>query len=92
MSRTFKIVGTFAACGFGVAWLLLGYSAVCFRLGIQVEEAAFLMLCPSSILAMGLDGASAFVALIGWLVIAILNAALYAILGFVISLVLRPSA
>lgn len=91
MSRSLKLVKVFAASGFCVAWLLLGYSALSFRLGIHLSEVAFLVLCPTSILSIGLDGASAWIAFLGWLLIAVSNAMLYGVLGFVASVLYHVS-
>jgi hypothetical protein len=91
-SRALKIVSWFALSGFCTAWLLLGYSAYCFWRGTHVWQPVFLVLCPSSIVAIGLDGASPLGALIGWLFIAVANTAMYAAIGFALSQVWRAAA
>jgi hypothetical protein len=54
-------------------------------MGRNPSTMPLLFLCPFSIAAMGLDLASWIVGLIAWLVISAMNAALYAVPGFVIS-------
>jgi hypothetical protein len=58
----------------------------------QIGNAAlFLILCPPSIGAMALDNAGALGGIIGWLIISIANAALYAVIGFAFGAVAEKS-
>jgi hypothetical protein len=79
-------VGAFAAVGFGLPWLLLAFYAIARRAGWNPSTAPLLYLCPSSIMSLGLDNASLFVGLFGWLMISTSNAVLYSIPGIVVSL------
>ena len=86
LRRGSKIVGGFAAVGFALPWLLLAYFAIARSMGIHPSTASLMYLCPSSIMALGLDNASLIVGLFGWLVISGTNAVLYSIPGVVVAL------
>jgi hypothetical protein len=86
MRKRLQIVGAFAAVGFVLPWLLLVFYAIARRVGWNPSTTPLLYLCPSSIMALGLDNASWLVGLFGWLVISARNAVLYSIPGIVASL------
>jgi hypothetical protein len=91
-NQRFRIVAfttaAFAACGFLVCGLLLGYSFYA-HAHLQIPNTKILLaLCPSSIIALGLDNASTLVGLFGWLFIGLMNAISYAIPGFLIGVVI----
>jgi hypothetical protein len=69
LRKSLQIVGGFAIVGFVVPWLLLAFYAIAHRMGGSPSTAPLLYLCPSSIMALGLDNASLIVRLIGWLFI-----------------------
>ena len=87
-NQRFKIVAfttaAFAACGFLICGILLGYSVYAHTHHQIPNTKIFLTLCPPSIIALGLDNASALVGLLGWLLIGLMNAISYAIPGFLI--------
>jgi len=66
--------------------MLLVYYAIAHHLGGHPSTKPLLYPCPSAIMALGLDNASLIVGLIGWLVISLGNAVLYAIPGLVVGL------
>jgi hypothetical protein len=82
-----RIVRAFALVGFVVPWLLLAFYAGLGRMGEHPSTTPLLYACPTSIAALGLDNASLFVGLLGWLLISASNAALYAALGAVVALI-----
>jgi hypothetical protein len=86
LRRGSKIVGGFAAVGFVLPWLLLAFYAIAHHMGGHPSTAPLLLLCPSSISAIGLDNASLIVGLFGWLVISGTNAVLYSIPGVFVAL------
>ena len=85
LRKNSQIVVGFAAVGFGLPWLLLAFYAIAHRTGGHPSTVPLLFLCPFSIAAIGLEHASLIGGLIAWLVISAMNAALYAVPGFVIS-------
>jgi hypothetical protein len=85
LRKNSQIVVGFVAVGFGLPWLLLAFYAIAHRMGGHPSTVPLLFLCPFSIAAIGLEHASLIGGLIGWLVISAMNAALYAVPGFVIS-------
>jgi hypothetical protein len=87
--KSLKIVGGFAALGFVLPWLLLGYYALAHRMGAHPNTGPLLFLCPTSIIAIGLDNASLLIGLLGWLLIGLSNAVLYAIPGIFVAVVVR---
>jgi len=91
LRKTSQIVVAFAAVGFVLPWLLLAFYAIAHRMGAHPSPTPLLYLCPLSIGALGLDNASLVVALIGWLFISAVNAVIYAIPGFAISLLVSLS-
>jgi len=88
LNRRLRIVAlttaAFATCGFFVCWILLAYSAYAHTHHQIPNGKIFLTLCPPSIVALGFDRASVLVGLLGWLLIALMNAVRYAIPGFLI--------
>jgi len=70
--------------GFVLPWLLLAYYTIAHKMGRTPSALPLLYLCPSSIMALGLDNAPAIVGLLGWVLIAASNAILYAIPGAVV--------
>ena len=86
MRKRLQIVGTFAAVGFVLPWLLLAFYLIAHRVGWKPSTTPLLYLCPSSIMSLGLENASWLVGLFGWLLISTSNAVLYAVPGVVISL------
>jgi hypothetical protein len=91
-SQRFRIVAfttaAFAACGFLVCGILLGYSVYAHTHHQIPNSRIFLTLCPPSIIALGLDNASALVGILGWLIIGLLNAISYAVAGFLIGVLI----
>jgi len=85
----------FAVCGFMIAvalWVYAGYLATHLTTHHLIgNEALFLILCPPSIGAMGLDNAGVLGGLIGWLIIAIVDIHLYAEIGIVLGMALKKS-
>jgi len=78
----------FAAVGFVVAVTLCAYTFYLtshHRIG---NELLFIGLCPPSIAAIALDNAGVAGGLVGWLFIAVANAALYGAFGFAGGLIL----
>ncbi|MGC2420904.1 MAG: hypothetical protein WA405_04550 [Candidatus Acidiferrales bacterium] len=71
----------FAIAGFVIAMILGSYAFYLNAHGRNGDAALFLILCPPSFAAIALDSASVIEALIGWLVICLANAGLYAVVG-----------
>jgi hypothetical protein len=86
MSRRQRVVASFAGAGFVVPWLFLLCYIIADRLHISLSTTPLLYLCPSSIASLGLDSASWFVGLIGWLLIGLSNAAFYSLVGVMVSI------
>jgi hypothetical protein len=90
MKQRLKIVafvtGAFAACGFLICWILLAYSAYAHARHQMPNMKLFTTLCPPSIISLGLDNASFFLGLLGWLMIGFFNALTYAVPGFFVGL------
>ena len=80
-------MASFAAVGFVMPWVLLIYYGVAHRMGHYPSTTPLICLCPTSIMALGLDNASLLVGLLGWLCIALSNAVLYAIPGVLVGTV-----
>jgi hypothetical protein len=89
MARTLRIVGGFAMVGFFLPLLLLAYYTAANHLGKYPNTNLLFYICPSSIMCMALDNAPVSTAVFVWLAISTSNAALYALLGIVIALVIR---
>jgi hypothetical protein len=91
-NQRFRIVAfttaAFAACGFFICGILLGYSAYAHAHHQMPNTKIFLTLCPPSIISLGLDNASTLVGLFGWLLIGLVNAIIYAIPGFLIGVLI----
>jgi hypothetical protein len=82
MTTTHKYALRFAVVGFVAGEVLCGYAfylTAHHRIG---NEALFLILCPASMTAMGLDNAGVVGGLIGWFFISLVNACLYGLVGF----------
>jgi hypothetical protein len=80
-----NLVVSFALAGFLIAEALCAYAfhlTAHHRIG---NTAFFLLLCPPSIGALALDNAGVLGGLIGWLLISIGNAGLYAVIGLALS-------
>ncbi len=88
--KTLTVVITFSIVGFLMAWVLVAVYAVASHLHLNPSTTPLLVLCPPSIMSLGLDNASLLVGLFGWLVISVSNAALYALLGIVAGGVMFP--
>ena len=86
LRKGLKIVGSFAAIGFIVPWLLLAFYAGADRMGEHPSTAPLRYLCPSSVASLGLDNALLLVGIFGWLLIGASNAALYSIPGIIVAL------
>jgi hypothetical protein len=81
MQKTYKYGVRFAAVGFTVGMALCAYTFFLtshHRIG---SLALFLVLCPPSLGAMVLDNAGVIGGVIGWFLIALVNAGLYGLLG-----------
>lgn len=86
-----KIVIGFAVSGFVIAEALFAYTfylAAYNRIG---NSTLFLVLCPPSIGALGLEGSGVWRGAIGWLFISVVNAGIYGVLGFVIGRTVKTS-
>lgn len=81
----------FALFGFMIAIALWAYAFYLTAHHLIGNKALFLILCPPSIMAIGLDNAGVFGGIIGWLIIAIGNAVLYAAIGIVLGTALQKS-
>jgi hypothetical protein len=88
MNRTPKIATAFAGVGFLVPWIFLAYDLLARRMGRHPDATLLLYVCPSSIVALGLDSASPLMGVAGWLLISLSNALLYGIIGVAIGLVI----
>jgi hypothetical protein len=88
MVKILKIGGGFAAVGFVLPLLILGYSISMRYIGKYPNVDFLFYLCPSSILCLGLDKASMSTAVFVWLIIAASNSVVYALLGAVVALIL----
>jgi hypothetical protein len=87
MGRKLRIVAIFAGVGFVIACGLLGYSCVCYYFHVFPNSDVFILLCPSSIMAMALEGDPRISSVIFvWTLIGLSNAVLYAAVGTIISL------
>jgi hypothetical protein len=85
MSRNVKIAGGFALFGFFLPLVMLAYYA----LSRTVAGEGLVRICPSCILMLALDRASMWTAFIGWLMICLSNAVIYAVPGVVIAFLLN---
>ena len=77
MSRSFKIIGGFAAVGFLLPMALTGYFAIS---GTMAGEGT-MRVCPSCMLMIALDSSSTVTALVGFLIVCVSNAVVYALPG-----------
>lgn len=71
----------FAVAGFGVAVVLCGYAFYLTSHQGVGDMRLFLALCPPSIASMALDNAGVIGGLIGWMMIAVMNASVYGVVG-----------
>lgn len=85
MSRSTKIIGSFALAGFLLPFLFLAYSVLS---GTMFGDIQF-WLCPLSIMSMGLDHSSTSTGIFVWFIIGASNAVLYALPGCVIAWIVR---
>ena len=83
-----KVTSGFAAIGFILPWLLLIFYAIARKIGAHPSTMLLLYVCPSSIMALGLDSASLILGLFGWLLISLSNAILYAMPGAAVGVML----
>ena len=85
MSPRLKTVGRCflysALTGFAVGILL---AVMAFRMVGVLPAGVYLLLCPPSIASMAFDSATTETAVRGWIVISIVNAGLYGVVGLVI--------
>jgi hypothetical protein len=81
----------FAVFGFTIATGLCGYAFYLSAHHLIGNTALFLILCPPSLGAIGLDNAGVLGGIIGWLIIAIVNLHLYAAIGIVFGMSLKKS-
>jgi hypothetical protein len=86
VATIFKITARFALAGFIVPWCLLVFYGIANHMGIHPTTTPLILLCPTSIAALGLDDASLLIGILGWVAIAISNALLYAVIGTVLAI------
>ena len=87
MKITLRVATVFAAAGFLMPGLLMAAGAISKSLGHSGPLPFFLVyLCPSAILGLGLDNSSPGGLTMGVLVIAAINALVYATLGIAVGL------
>jgi hypothetical protein len=85
MKMKTKFALGFALVGFVVGIALCGYGFYMTSHGRAGNLALFLILCPPSIGAMALDNAGLLGGIIGWILISVENAGLYALVGLALS-------
>jgi hypothetical protein len=83
---TFKIIAIFAAIGFVMPLLVSAVYAIAGRMNVHPSYAWASYLCPPSLMALGLEGASPLAVVWGYLLIASSNAFLYALPGLAVGL------
>jgi hypothetical protein len=86
MGKRRRTVAAFAVVGFVVSWILLAYSEYCFHHSIVPKQTLFFFLCPPSIGSIALDSAALDGMLFGWLIISLMNGALYGAIGLLLAL------
>ena len=91
MTKQVKFAVGFALSGFTIAAALGVYAFYLTAHHLIGNSALFLILCPPSIGAIALDNAGVLGGIVGWLVIAAGNAALYAAIGFALSVMMERS-
>jgi hypothetical protein len=89
MRKSTKIVIGFAAVGFLLPLLSMVFYVIARHLDKFPDMTLLMYLCPSAIVSMALDNASAGTAVIVWLMISVANALLYAAIPFVVVLIYR---
>jgi hypothetical protein len=92
MRKRVRVIAAFAGVGFSVAWIIVLFGATVNRLGGDSARFSilYILLCPSSIAALGLDRASLLEGLLGWLLISLTNAILYSVAGAAVSVLIYP--
>ena len=85
MKMRTKFALGFALVGFAIGIALCGYAFYMTSHGRTGSLALFLILCPPSIGAMALDNAGLLGGIIGWILISVENAGLYALVGLALS-------
>jgi hypothetical protein len=92
LSVSAKFAVRAALLGFSVAVLLAclaSYETSPSYHGRPVNDWVFLIPCPPSIFALALENTSAIGSLVGWLEIALMNAGLYAVFGWLLGKLIR---
>jgi hypothetical protein len=82
-----KLVIGFALVGFILPLIGLAFYSIAAHYKIYPSTTPLMYLCPPSIMSMALENASAFAAVIVWLLICVSNAVLYAVIPFAIVLI-----
>ena len=77
--------------------VLIGFAVVGLSIGgvllaVHANGGLFMLLCPPSIMAMALDKASVSDALIVWLLISLVNALLYTLVGLLFAPMFAPTS
>ena len=86
MAKSVKIVGLFAATGFFLPLILLAYYEMSRRFMGGTGAGDFLIwVCPTTIMSMALDHATASTAVLVWLMISVSNAILYSLPGVAVA-------
>ena len=80
----------FGIVGFAVGPILLGLWLLAGK--SDNFQTVFLILCPPSIMALGLDNAGTVSAVFGWLIICSFNALLYGVFGYVLAWMSEPAS
>jgi hypothetical protein len=79
-----KLVIGFALVGFVLPLICLVFYAIAAHFKIYPSTTPLMYLCPTSFMSIALENASAFTAVIVWLMICVSNAVLYAVIPFAI--------
>ena len=82
-----KLVVGFALVGFILPLIFLAFYAIAAHFNVYPSTTPLLYLCPTSFISIALENASAFTAVIAWLMICVSNAVLYTVVPFAIVLV-----
>lgn len=85
MSKNVKIVAVFALFGFFLPLAMLAYYA----LSRTVAGEGLALICPTCMIMMALDQASMLTGFIGWLMICVSNAVIYALPGIALAFLLN---
>jgi hypothetical protein len=73
--------------GFAIAGLAIGPALLAYTFFGRVQDWLFLALCPPSLGAIALDSAGPLTAVLGWLLISLLNSGLYGLVGLFVDFV-----